>query len=63
MTRGQGMPGRHGAVAAALAISFALAVSPSLGAKGETTKIAISGADLTSPIAITDPGILRQFTV
>jgi hypothetical protein len=63
MTGGQGMPGRRGAVAAALAIFFALAISPSLGAKGETTKIAISGADLTSPIAITDPVILRQFNV
>jgi hypothetical protein len=63
MTGGQGMPGRRGAVAAALAISFALAISPSLGAKEETTKIAISGADLTSPIAITDPVILRQFNV
>jgi hypothetical protein len=60
------MTGRQGTreqVAAALVISFALAFSPSLGAKGETTKITISGADLTSPIAITDPVILRQFNV
>jgi hypothetical protein len=50
-------------LAGVLAMSVALAVSPSLSAKGETTRITISGGDLSSPIAITDPAILRQFQV
>jgi hypothetical protein len=50
-------------LAGVLAMSIALAVSPSLSAKGETTRITISGGDLSSPIAITDPAILRQFPV
>jgi hypothetical protein len=46
-----------------LVMSVAMAVCPALLAKGETTRITISGGDLSSPIAITDPAIARQFHV
>ena len=56
------MNGTCSRVAAALA--FCVVVAPaSLGAKGETTQIAISGGDLASPVRIADPVILRQFHV
>jgi len=69
MKRRDGQEGQEGkvrkknALACVLAMLIALAVSPSLSAKGETTRITISGGDLSSPIAITDPAILRQFPV
>ena len=46
-----------------LAIGVALGLSTVISAKGETTKITISGANLTNPIEITDANIVRQFQV
>ena len=40
-----------------------MAAPPEIFAKGETSKITISGADLKVPIEITDPSILVNFNV
>jgi hypothetical protein len=53
---------RRWKVAAALAFC-AVVVPASLGAKGETTLIMITGGDLASPVRIADQVILRQFQV
>ncbi len=45
------------------AIGIALGLSIVISAKGETTKITISGASLAHPIEITDAGILKQCQV
>jgi hypothetical protein len=50
-------------LAAAMAISVALILPAALSAKGETTKITVSGAELASPIVITDPVVLGSFNV
>jgi hypothetical protein len=56
------MNGLRSMVAAALALCVVVAPA-SLGAKGETTQIVISGGDLASPVRIADPVVLRQFQV
>ena len=49
---------------AAAALAFCVVVAPaSLGAKGETTQIVISGGNLASPVRIADPVVLSQFQV
>jgi hypothetical protein len=40
-----------------------IAAIPDVFAKGQTSKITISGADLKTPIEITDPGVLLNFNV
>ena len=40
-----------------------IAATPDLFAKGKTSKITISGADLKAPIEITDPSVLLKFNV
>ena len=45
-------------------LSLLVFASPALlSAKGETTRIAIAGGDLATPVEITDPTIVRQFQV
>jgi hypothetical protein len=46
-----------------LSVGLALLLSVALSAKGPTSKITISGADLTSRVEITDPGLLKDFQV
>jgi hypothetical protein len=47
-----------------VAVTFLLlAVGAQVFAKGPTTKITIKGADLKSPIEITDPEVLSKFEV
>ena len=46
-----------------LAIGIALGLSTVTSAKGETTKITISGESLAHPIEITDAEIVKQFQV
>jgi hypothetical protein len=46
-----------------IGIAFALGISTVVSAKGETTRITISGSNLANPIEITDAGVVRQFQV
>jgi hypothetical protein len=50
-------------VSAAFSLFILLAVSAPLSAKGITAKITIKGADLTAPIEISDPEIVKHFSV
>jgi hypothetical protein len=50
-------------VAALLGWLLVAGASPSLTAKGLTTAIRITGAHLTTPKAITDPDVLKDFLV
>ncbi len=45
------------------ALVLVIGIPAPLFAKGETVEIIIKGADLTTPIEITDPKILRDFNV
>lgn len=56
------MNGTRSRVAAALALCVVVAPA-SLGAKGETTQIVISGGNLASPVRIADPVTLGRFYV
>jgi hypothetical protein len=47
----------------AVSLAFCVVAAASLGAKGETTQIRISGGNLASPVRIADPVVLRQFQV
>ena len=44
-------------------IGIVLGLSTVISAKGETTKITISGANLANPVEITDANIIKQFQV
>ena len=44
-------------------IAVAMGLSAVISAKGETTKIQISGANLVNPVEITNASIVRQFQV
>jgi hypothetical protein len=50
-------------IATVLAAAGIAAAGASLSAKGETSKITISGADLSAPIVMTDEAVLKQFNV
>lgn len=50
-------------LAVVFGLLIVLVVPASLFAKGETSRITLTGGDLTRPIEITDPGILRHFNV
>jgi len=50
-------------MAAALTLCTALAASDKASAKADIVKIEINGATLESPLEITDPAIVREFSI
>ena len=46
-----------------LVILLLLAIPAELFARAETSKVIIKGADLSTPIEITDPSVLAKFFV
>jgi hypothetical protein len=46
-----------------LALGFCLALSAALAAKGETTRITVSGGTLTNPVELRDAAIVKTFQV